>query len=77
METLPRVGKRRSVISRMDEIFISEDGGDNLVSITIKPLLHNGRTRLQCASDQLVAAGVAEVELVLVVVCFALNCDCT
>jgi hypothetical protein len=40
-------------------------------------LLHSCQIRFQRAGVQLVAAGVTEVNLILVVVCFALNCDCT
>lgn len=69
------VRERRSIISWIDEVFIAEDDGDDLVSILIEPLFYNSQIGLQSAGVQLVAARVTEVDLVLVVVCFAFNCD--
>lgn len=74
LKTLPRVRERRSIVSRIDEIFIAEEDGDDLVSVVVEPLPHSGQVGLQCAGVQLVAAGVAEVHLILVVMCLALDC---
>jgi hypothetical protein len=73
-EALPRVCERRRVVPRINEIFIAEDDGDDLVSIAVQPLLHSDQICLQGACVQLVTAGVAEVDLVLEVVRFALDC---
>lgn len=74
LKALPRVCERRSIVSRINEIFIAEEDGDDLVSVIVKPLPHSGQVGLQCTGVQLVAAGVAEIHLILIVMCLALDC---
>jgi hypothetical protein len=72
-EAIPSICEWRSIVPRVDEVFIAEDDGDDFVSVVIQPLLHSNQIIFQCACVQLVTASVTEVDVVLIVVCFALN----
>jgi len=60
-------------LTRRHKILIPQQDRNNLIPITIQPLLNSRQICLQRPSIQLIAAGMAEIYLVLVVVRLALN----
>lgn len=72
-EAIPSICEWCGIVPGIDEVFIAEDDGDDFVSVVVQPLLHSNQIILQCACVQLVTASVTEVNVVLIVVCFALN----